>query len=112
VVTVAQRHPSLGGSTVGLARTANKLARIVWAPLKLRTIEQRHHKLGLRSVRAQERIGRKHICASLKRLETGSNILHTPNFQRDHREAERASRCLNLTHVPQGDRIAGLGQNR
>ena len=52
------------------------------------------------------------IRASFKRLETGSDILHTPNFHRYHREAERAGRCLNLTHVPQGDRITGLGQNR
>jgi len=52
------------------------------------------------------------IRASFKRLETGSDILHTPNFHRYHREAGRAGRCLNLTHVPQGDRIAGMGQNR
>lgn len=52
------------------------------------------------------------IRASFKRLETGSDILHTPNFHRYHREAERAGRCLNLTHVPQSDRIAGIGQNR
>ena len=50
--------------------------------------------------------------ASAKRLETGSNILHTPNFQCGHRKAGGAGRCLNLTHIPQGDRIAGIGQNR
>jgi hypothetical protein len=49
---------------------------------------------------------------ALSSLETGSDILHTPNFQRDHREAERPGRCLNLTHIQQGDRIAGIGQNR
>jgi hypothetical protein len=53
-----------------------------------------------------------HIRASPKRLETGSNILHTPNFQCGHRKAGGAGRCLNLTHIPQGDRIAGIGQNR
>jgi len=52
-----------------------------------------------------------HICAILTRLETGSDILYSPNFHRDHREAERAGRRLNLTHIPQGDRIAGIGQN-
>ena len=44
--------------------------------------------------------------------ESRSDILHTPNFHRDHREAERAGRCLNLTHIQQGDRIAGIGQDR
>ena len=38
--------------------------------------------------------------------------LRTPNFHRDHREAERAGHCLNFTHIQQGDRIAGIGQNR
>jgi hypothetical protein len=50
--------------------------------------------------------------ATVMRLETGSGILHTPNFHRDHREAERASRSLNFTHIRQGDGIAGIGQNR
>jgi hypothetical protein len=53
-----------------------------------------------------------HIRASPKAPQTGRDILHTPNFQRDHREAERAGRCLNLTHIQQRDRIAGIGQNR
>ena len=53
-----------------------------------------------------------HIRAILTRLETGSDILYTPNFHRDHREAERAGRRLNLTHIPQGDGIAGIGQYR
>src|SRR5262249_16853868 len=53
-----------------------------------------------------------HIRTSLKRLETGSNILHTPNLHRDHGKAGRAGRCLNRTHVPPGDEIAGIAQNR
>ena len=52
-----------------------------------------------------------HIRAILTRLEIGSDI-HTSNFHRDHREAERAGCRLNLTHIPQGDGIAGHGQNR
>jgi hypothetical protein len=40
------------------------------------------------------------------------NILYTSNFHRDHCEAERAGRRLNLTHIPQGDGIAGHSQNR
>jgi hypothetical protein len=39
-------------------------------------------------------------------------FLHTPNFHRDYRKVERAGGCLNLTHVKQGDRIAGIRQNR
>jgi hypothetical protein len=57
-------------------------------------------------------LGAEHIRASLKRLETGRNILHPPDLHRDHRKAGRAGRDLNLTHVPQGDRIAGIPQNR
>src|SRR5215831_1242719 len=53
-----------------------------------------------------------HIRASVERLETCSNILHTPNVHRDHRKAGRAGRCLDLTHIPQRDRIAGIAQNR
>ena len=53
-----------------------------------------------------------HIHAILTRLETGSDILPTPNFHHDHRKAERAGRCLKLTHIQQGDRIASIGQNR
>jgi hypothetical protein len=33
-----------------------------------------------------------HIRAILTRLETGSDILYTSNFHRDHREAQRAGR--------------------
>src|SRR5262249_110989 len=53
-----------------------------------------------------------HIRASLMRLKTGSDVLHTPNFQPAHSKAKRAGRCLNLKHIQQGDRIAGIGQNR
>ena len=49
---------------------------------------------------------------ALTASKTGSDILHTPNFHRDHRKSERAGRCLNLTHIQQGDRIASIGQNR
>ena len=52
------------------------------------------------------------MARALKRLETGSDILHTPNFHHGHREAERAGRRLNLAQIQQGDRIAGIGQNR
>ena len=54
-------------------------------------------------------LGAEHIRANFKRLETGSNILHPPDFHRGHHKAGR--RYLNLTHVPQGDGIAGVGQN-
>jgi hypothetical protein len=53
-------------------------------------------------------------CLGADRTEhiRASYILHTPNFQCGHRKAGGAGRCLNLTHIPQGDRIAGIGQNR
>src|SRR5262249_62212582 len=49
---------------------------------------------------------------ALKRLETGGDILHTPNFHHDHHQTERAGRRLDLAKIRQGDRIAGIGQNR
>src|SRR5262249_50418783 len=42
--------------------------------------------------------------------ESRSGILHTPNFHRDHREAGRAGRCVNLTHIQQGDRLPALAK--
>ena len=60
-----------------------------------------------------ERIRRnvKGIRASLERLEAGRYPPY-PNFHRDHRKAESAGRCLNLTPIQQGDRIADIDQNR
>src|SRR5215831_12314372 len=52
------------------------------------------------------------LVPALTSSKTGSDIFHRPNFHRDHRKAERAGRCLNLTHIQQGDRIASIGQNR
>ena len=52
----------------------------------------------IRLVRGLGWIGRNISAPALNASKTGSDILHTPNFHRDRRKAERAGRCLNLTH--------------
>ena len=41
----------------------------------------------------------KRVRAPLERLEGGRDILGSPDFDRGDLEAERAGRCLNLTHL-------------
>ena len=47
----------------------------------------------------------------LERLEGGSNILYSPNFEWRDFEAERASLGLNLAHLQHGLRKAGISND-
>ena len=57
-----------------------------------------------RAVGGNERIGHDVKCVrlGLERLEGGSDILRSPDFEWRDFEAERASRGLNLAHLQHG----------
>ena len=54
----------------------------------------------------------KGVRATLDRLESGRDVLRSPDFERGDFEAERAGRFLNLQHVQHGDRTAHIGHDR
>src|SRR5262245_26628101 len=65
-------------------------------------------------IAVHNRIGSNIKClrAALKRLEGGRDILHSPNFESNNIEANRAGHGLSFAHFQHRGGIAGIGHDR
>jgi hypothetical protein len=65
-------------------------------------------------VSGYQRVGTDIKClhTALERLKGGRDILGSPDFKGGHVEAERARRCLKLSHFQRGEGIFHIGHYR
>ena len=66
-----------------------------------------------KSVAADNRVedDKKRVGAALERLESGRDILRSPDFRCDDIESERTCGCLNLTHLQHDLGIADIAHD-